>query len=151
MTRRLGAAIVVRVVVPILLVAPGAAAGAPGGDGASAPEGVGGGVAVNGVAIPDARTRLDITVDIAEFREGGNPVALLLQGHKHYVLTVRAPSPVALFDAELPAGPAPNRFSVRVEDGREFTRCLVAGLATRDRPRPFVYALQCENVGVPGQ
>jgi hypothetical protein len=103
-------------------------------------------VTLNGAVVPGAQSSIDITVDITEFRQGGSPGATLLARGKHYHVSILTDRPVAVLDAELPVAATGTRFTVVVEDGREFLRCLVAGLRSGPAPGSLVYKLQCEDM-----
>jgi len=63
---------------------------------------------------------------------------------------VAAQAPLTLFDAKLPTSDTPSRFVVKVEDGREFSQCLLASLKTDDGgKRRLTYCLRCEDVTTP--
>jgi len=64
---------------------------------------------------------------------------------------VVATAPVAVLDAELPVADTPDRFTVGIEDGRQFSRCLLASLKTdgSGNKRRLTYGLRCENVTTP--
>lgn len=108
-------------------------------------------VAVNGLDVPKASSSIDSTQDILEFREGGNPNILLVPSVKRFAVCVIAPAPIAALDAELTLGDTPSRFTVRVEDGREFGQCLLASLRAEGSggKRRLSYCLRCENVTTP--
>ena len=110
-----------------------------------------GGVTVNGTAVPHATSTISTTVDITEFREGGGDrCGRLLSGCKHYAVCVVSPAPVPMLDAVLPQSAAAPSFSVEVEDGREFSQCLLSGLTTTNNGRPtFTYCFKCEDVSAP--
>jgi hypothetical protein len=127
---------------------------------AAAPAAHAGTVAVNGVTLPRALGSVEATIDVTEFRDGNDPTVIrLVAGSKRYSVCVLTPDPVAVFDAELPLAASPDRFTVTVEDGREFSACLVERLEMVERPpaRPrnsgpvqaYRYWLRCENVTVP--
>ena len=88
---------------------------------------------------------------ICEFRSGGDPAILLLPGAKRYGVCVVASGPVAALDAELPVADTPDRFTVQVEDGRQFGRCLLTSLKAEGsgNKRRLTYCLRCEDVTVP--
>jgi len=109
-------------------------------------------IKVNGIRIDGARSNLNITIDVIEFRQGDDPIAHLTTGKKHYGLSVISSRPVPMFDAELlTSNSEPHQFTVVVEDGREFNRCLVAGLksAGSDPSHNLAYLLACESVSMP--
>lgn len=106
---------------------------------------------LNGVNVRGVHATLDIKVDVAEFREGGTPGVRLIVGVKHYALALHTGRPIAQLDAELPVAAPGTRFTVLLEDGRQFVRCVLAGLTTEHAERVYVYALQCEDVTVPGE
>ena len=74
-----------------------------------------------------------------------------LPGAKRYGVCVVATAPVAVLDAELPLGDTPDRFTVKIEDGREFGRCLLASLKTdgSGNKRRLTDCLRCEAVTIP--
>jgi imidazole glycerol phosphate synthase subunit HisF len=108
-------------------------------------------VSINGVAVPKATSTMDGTQDVSEFRAGGDPTILLFPGAKRYGVCLVAAAPVAVLDAELPLSDSPDRFTVKTEDGREFSRCLLASLKTdgSGNKRRLTYCLRCENVTAP--
>ena len=109
-------------------------------------------VTVNGIVLQDAQTNLNITIDVIEFREGSDPVVHLTTGKKHYGVSIVSPTPIRMFDVEFPLAHAtPQHFSVKIEDGREFSRCLVTGLKSSgaDPSHHLIYALACEDVSQP--
>jgi len=108
-------------------------------------------VAIDGSPVPKASSTIDSTQDVIEFREGGNPNIALVPGLKRFAVCVIAPAPIAALDAELPLGDPPTRFTVRVEDGREFGQCLLANLKAEGAggKRRLTYCLRCENVTTP--
>lgn len=109
-------------------------------------------VVVNGITLTNAHADINITIDVIEFRQGADPVVHLTTGRKHYGLSLTSPVPVPMFEAELPfSNSTPNQFSVSVEDGREFSRCLVTGLVSSGSAtdRRLVYMLRCEDVSLP--
>jgi hypothetical protein len=115
------------------------------------PDAAKGGVTVSGTTIPHATSTISTTVDITEFREGtGDRCARLLSGCKHYAVCVVSPAPVAVLDAVLPQSAVVPSFSVGVEDGREFSQCLLSGLSTANNGKPtFTYCFKCEDVSAP--
>jgi hypothetical protein len=107
-----------------------------------------GDVEVNGVAISKAATTMEATQDIVEFRDGGDPVIRLIPASKRFAVCVVTQARMPVFDAELPVADTPDRFTIKTEDGREFARCLLAGLKV-DSPadkRRYSYCLRCEDV-----
>ncbi len=108
-------------------------------------------VAVNGAAVPKAASTVEITQDVIEFREGGETSPQVIPGAKRYGVCVVTPSPVAVLDAELPRADTVTRFTVQIEDGRAFGRCLVASLKTEGSggKRRLTYCLRCEDVTTP--
>lgn len=111
--------------------------------------GVAGNVEINGVPVTRTVATIDSTQDITEFREGGSPNVQLVPGIKRYGVCVMAQGPIAVLDAELPVSDTPSRFTVTVEDGRQFSRCLLASLERTTGKRPFAYCLRCEDVTTP--
>jgi hypothetical protein len=110
------------------------------------------GIKVNGIRIDGARSNLNIVVDVIEFRQDDDPAVRLTTSKKHYGLSVISPRPVPTFDAELPASDfPPHYFTVVVEDGREFSGCVVAGLKSSgaDPSHNLAYVLACGNVSTP--
>jgi hypothetical protein len=110
------------------------------------------GVTVNGIELPEAQANLNITIDVIEVREGSDPVLRLAAGKKRYKVSLLSPTPIRMFDVEFPLAQSNQRhFDVKIEDGREFVRCLVTGLKSSgaDPDRPLVYALTCEDVSPP--
>jgi hypothetical protein len=106
-------------------------------------------IIVNGVILQKVHADLKITIDIIEFRQDDEPIVRLTTGKKHYELALISPTPIPVFDAELPlASPYPSQFTVSVEDAREFRGCLVKGLSSSGEPssRQFSYALACEDL-----
>lgn len=108
-------------------------------------------VSVNGVVIPRASSTVEITQDLVEFREGGDPNPQVLPGAKRYGVCLATSAPVAVLDAELPRADSATRFIVQIEDGRTFGRCLVASLKTEGSggKRRLNYCLRCEDVTTP--
>jgi hypothetical protein len=110
------------------------------------------GIRVNGVRIDGARSNLNIIVDVIEFRQDDDPTVRLTTSKKHYGLSVISPRPVPMFDAELPTSNfPPHYFTVTMEDGREFSGCVVAGLKSSgsDPSHNLAYVLTCGNVNTP--
>jgi hypothetical protein len=117
-------------------------------------------VSLNGKPIPHAISEIDATVEVTEFRDGSDPLNIkLIPGAKRYTVCIVSRSPIAVLDAELPLSDTPDRFGVKVEDGREFSSCLLTSLQVEKRQgkRPpegknihsYDYCLRCENVTVP--
>jgi len=109
-------------------------------------------IKVDGSVIDHARSNLNIVIDVIEFRQGDDGLVHLTAGKKHYGLAIVSPRPLPMFDAELPAAnPQPHSFTVIIEDGREFSRCLVTGLKSSgaDPTHNLSYSLACENVSTP--
>jgi hypothetical protein len=89
---------------------------------------------------------------VIEFRQDNDALVHLTAGKKHYGLSIISPRPIPTFDAELPASnPRPHSFTVIIEDGREFSRCLVTGLKSSgsDPSHNLSYVLACEDVNTP--
>jgi hypothetical protein len=109
------------------------------------------GVELNGIPIQNANSTFEITREVTEFREGGAPGIRLIPGLKRYTACVVADAPIAVLDAELPVIDTPSPFTVKVEDGREFSNCLVHSLKTGEveKNRGFTYCLRCEDVTMP--
>ena len=107
-----------------------------------------GSVTLNGVASAGAETRPDITVSIAEFREGGGGLVRLAPGLRRYAVTIVSRDPIVLLESQLPAAATPARFTVGMENGRIFRNCLVAGLASEGTAGGYrlLYAFRCEDV-----
>jgi hypothetical protein len=108
-------------------------------------------VTVNGVLVPKATSTVEVTQDLVEFREGGDPNPQVLPGAKRYGVCIATAAPVAILDAELPRADAATRMIVQIEDGRSFARCLVASLKTEGSggKRRLTYCLRCEDVTTP--
>ncbi len=108
------------------------------------------GVTLDGTAIPDASSKLSIDVGITEFREGGEQCPRLLPSCPKLEVCIDAPAPVARLDAQL-AGATAARFSVGVEDGRSFGRCIPASLETKGSKhrKHYDYCLRCETLTGP--
>jgi len=109
------------------------------------------GVTLDGVVVPEASATMSIDVDITEFREGGGgQCPRLLPGCPKLEVCIVAPAPVAPLDAQL-AGASPARFSVGVEDGRTFGRCVPASLETKGgkHRKHYDYCLRCEGLTGP--
>ncbi len=108
-------------------------------------------VTVNGGVVPKASSTIDSTQDVIEVSEGGNPGTLLVPGRKRFGVCVVAPGPIAALDAELPVADTPTRFVVQVEDGRQFSQCLLTSLKAEGAggKRRLTYCLRCENVTTP--
>jgi len=121
-----------------------------------------GGVTVNGAVVPHATSTTSTSVDITEFREGGDSTcSRLLADCKHYAVCINSPAAIAVLDAVLPQSAASTRFSVGVEDGRQFSQCLLSTVNTNtsagpgfahfdNSPRPYTYCFKCEDVTLPG-
>jgi len=107
-------------------------------------------VTLDGAAVPDAKATMSIDVPITEFREGGEQCPRLLPGCPKLEVCIAAPRAIAPLDAQL-AGAAPARFSVGVEDGRVFARCIPASLDTKEehRRKSYRYCLRCEGLTGP--
>ncbi len=110
-----------------------------------------GAVIVGGVVVPKASSTVEITQDVIEVREGGDPNPILVPGAKRYGVCLVTPAPVAALDAELPRADTVTRMSVQIEDGRTFGQCLVASLKTDGSggKRRLTYCLRCEDVTTP--
>ena len=109
-------------------------------------------VVVNGITLTNTHADINMTIDVIEFRQGNAPVAHLTTGRKHYGFSLISFVPVPMFEAELPLSSATtSQFSVSVEDGREFSRCLVTGLVSSGSgtDRRLIYTLRCEDVSLP--
>jgi len=126
----------------------------------SGPAAAAGQVLVNGMPLPRALASIDASIDVTEFRDGNDPtIVRLIAGSKRYGVCVLTPDPVGVFDAELPVADSADHFAIVVEDGREFSSCLMQSLNMVERPQgrmrnsePFQaykYCLRCENVTVP--
>lgn len=59
-----------------------------------------------------------------------NSVVHLISEPKRYTVRDVARAPIAVLDAELPVADVLNQFVVQVEDGREFSNCLMESLKT---------------------
>lgn len=105
-------------------------------------------ITINGILIGGTEARPDITVNIVEVREGGSNLALLLPGLKRYGITVVSRDPIAVLESQLPVVAIPARFTIGMENGRTFHRCLVAGLTSEGTAGGYrlLYALRCEDV-----
>lgn len=108
-------------------------------------------VTVNGAVVPRAAATVEITQDLIEFREGGDPNPQVLAGAKRYGVCLTTPAPVAVLDTELPRADTATRMTIQIEDGRSFGRCLVASLKTEGSAgkRRLTYCLRCEDVTTP--
>ena len=129
---------------------------------AASPVAAHGSVSVNGTPIPETTPVMDATIEVTEFRDGTDPsIVKLAPGPKRYNVCVVSRNPIGVFDAELPLADQPDRFTVRVEDGREFGRCLLtdfhAGTKVAEHRRDarsvriYKYCLRCEGVSTPGR
>ena len=106
-------------------------------------------VTLNGITLPQAEARPDVTVAIIEFRESSDPVIRLTPGIKRYGVSIVTKSSISVLEAELPNSSTSARFTVGT-DGRTFRNCVVASLATDPQDSAqLVYALRCEGVTVP--
>lgn len=107
-----------------------------------------GGVSVNGTAIPKAVSSIDESQDVTEFRAGTESSIQLVPGLKRYGVCIAAQGPIAILDAEFPLSASASRFTVQVEDGRRFVRCLAASLGGegKGKKRRLTYCLRCEDV-----
>jgi hypothetical protein len=107
-------------------------------------------VTLDGAVVPKATSIMSIPVDVTEFREGGSECPVLLPGCPKPRVCVTAPAPIAPLDAQL-AGAPPARFTVGVEDGRSFGRCVILSLDTSGAgsKRRYLYCLRCEGVTAP--
>lgn len=105
-------------------------------------------ITLNGVVIAGAEARPDTTVNIVEFREGGDNRVRLSPGVKRFGITVVSRDPIALLESQLPVAAAPARFTIGIQNGRSFHNCLVAGLASEGTAGAYrlLYALRCEDV-----
>ena len=117
-------------------------------------------VSVNGTPLRHAVSFIDATVEVTEFRDGTNPnVVKLIPGAKRYTVCIVSKEPLKMFDAELPVADTPDRFTLMVEDGREFSSCLLTGLKQLQKPKGrihegrasllYKYCLRCEDITVP--
>jgi hypothetical protein len=85
----------------------------------------------------------------------------LLADCKRYGVCINSPTAIAVLDAVLPQSAGSTRFSVGVEDGRQFSQCLLSTVNTANTSgapgsdhfdnsaRPYTYCLKCEDVAVP--
>lgn len=107
-------------------------------------------VTLDGTAVPNASSNLDISVPITEFREGGDQCPRLLPGCPKLGVCIAAPAAIASLDAQL-AGAAPARFAVGVEDGRVLSRCVPDSLETKGGRffKQYRYCLRCEGLSGP--
>ena len=110
----------------------------------------GAGVVLNGTPIPYSTASVDATIEVAEFRDGSDPLVVrLVPGTKRYGVCIASRSPVALLDAELPLSDTPDRFRVRIADGREFGGCVLESLKLEPHStswRGYEYCLRCESL-----
>jgi hypothetical protein len=108
-------------------------------------------VSIDGTVVPRASSTVEATQDVTEFRSGGDPAISLIPGSKRYTVCVITSAPVVVLDAELPLADTPDRFTVGIEDGRQFSRCLLASLKAdgSGNKRRLTYCLRCENVTTP--
>jgi hypothetical protein len=109
-------------------------------------------VTLDGVVVPKASATMTISVPITQYRDGASAdqcPRLLPLCPKPEVCNA-TPGPIARIDAQL-AGAAPVRFTVGVEDGRLFSRCLPASLETKGGRlrKSYSYCLRCEGVTGP--
>ena len=107
-------------------------------------------VTLDGVVVPQASSTMSIDVAITEYREGTEQCPRLLSGCPTLGVCIASPAPVASLDAQL-AGAAPARFTVGVEDGRAFSRCVPASLETKGGRlrKQYEYCLRCEGLSGP--
>lgn len=107
-------------------------------------------VTLDGSVIPGASARMSIDVGITEFREGGEQCPRLLPSCPKLEVCIDASAPVARLDAQL-AGATADRFTVGVEDGRSFGRCIPASLETKGAKhrKHYDYCLRCETLTGP--
>jgi hypothetical protein len=107
-------------------------------------------VTLDGVVVPNASATMTIDAPITEFREGGEQCPRLLPGCPKLEVCIAAPAPIARIDAQL-AGAETVRFTVGVEDGRVFSRCLPESLETKGGRirKSYSYCLRCEGVSGP--
>ncbi len=105
-------------------------------------------ITLNGVLIAGTEARPDIAVNIVEFREGGSDVVLLLPGLRRYGITVVSRDSIAVLESQMPVAAGPARFTIGLQNGRTFHRCLVAGLTSEGTADGYrlLYALRCEDV-----
>ena len=92
---------------------------------------------------------------------GESTCSRLLADCKHYGVCINSPTAIAVLDAVLPQSATSTRFLVGVEDGRQFSQCLLSTVNTVntsvgggpdhfDNPtRPYTYCFKCEDVAVP--
>jgi len=109
------------------------------------------GVTIDDTTIAHATSTMSNSIEITEYREGtDNGCPRLLAGCKRYAVCILSPAPIAVLDAEFPQSATATRFSVGVEDGREFSRCLLNTLNTADdAKRAYTYCFKCEDVTTP--
>ena len=91
---------------------------------------------------------------MTEYRDGtGGGCPRLIPGCVHAQVCVTAPGSVPVLDCQLDQanGIGSTRFTVGVEDGRQFLRCLLANLRADGvgAKRRYVYCLGCEAVTTP--
>ena len=107
-------------------------------------------VTLDGVVVPNASATMTIGAPITEFREGGEQCPRLLPGCPKLEVCIASPAAVARLDAQL-AGAETVRFTVGVEDGRVFSRCLPESLETKGGRirKSYSYCLRCEGLSGP--
>jgi hypothetical protein len=107
-------------------------------------------VTLDGIVVPEASATMSIDVPITEYRDGTEQCPRLIPGCPKLEVCIAAPARVAPLDAQL-AGATPARFTVGVEDGRSFGRCVPASLETRGgkHRKHYEYCLRCETLTGP--
>lgn len=109
-------------------------------------------VTINGLHAEGVQSNLAITTDIIEYRQGDDPAVHITTGKKHYGLSLVSPMPIPMFDTQFPVSSAELlRFTIQVEDGRKFSRCVVTGLKSSgtDPSHQLTYSFVCEDVSTP--
>lgn len=107
-------------------------------------------VTLDGIVVPDASATMSIDVPITEYRDGTEQCPRLLAGCPNLAVCIAGPARIAPLDAQL-AGASPARFTVGVEDGRSFGRCVPASLETKGgkHRKHYEYCLRCETLTGP--
>ena len=107
-------------------------------------------VTLDGIVVPDASATMSIDVPITEYRDGAEQCPRFLPGCPQLEVCIAAPARVAPLDAQL-SGATPARFTVGVEDGRSFGRCVPASLETKGgkHRKHYEYCLRCESLTGP--
>jgi len=113
--------------------------------------GAAGTVTLDGMIVPKAMSSINASIDVTEFRDGtGGGCPRLLPGCARAQVCLNSPGLVAPLDAQLDQsnGISQVRFTVGVEDGRQFARCLLVKLTVEGAGarRRYVYCLDCEGM-----